>query len=156
MAFYLLAVYYGAPVWMISYLKCKEWTLLESSHYKGVRNCRERSLPRTTIDNECKRPTPRKWLGYINNALNTKEPKMLVESHNKTIYSNQSRPHKPNFLDRSLLKIGQRSLNNRISSIFTCVNFDWYDVNIPQVWTTGGNGDNYQVHKWGHKMKWIH
>jgi len=137
-AFYFSAVYYGAPVWMISSLKCKEWTLLESSHYRAMRIAlrdHTRSLPRTTIDNECQRATPRQWSAYISAStvikiLNTKEPKILVERLNKTIYINKRKPHKANFLDRSLLKIGQQSLNNRISSIFTCVNFDWYDVNL--------------------------
>jgi len=129
-----LAVYYGAPVWTISSLKCKEWTLLESSHYKGMRIALRDytiSLPRATIDNECQRATPRQWSAYINapiviKILNTKEPKMLVERLNNTIYINQRKPNKPNFLVRSLLKIDQQSLNNRISSIFICVNFDWY------------------------------
>jgi len=49
--------------------------------------------------------------------LNTKEPKILVERLNKTTYINKRKPHKANFLDRSLLKIGQQSLNNRISSM---------------------------------------
>jgi len=84
MAFYFLAVNYGAPIWMISALKSKKWTLFESSHYKvkqiALRN-HTRSLPRTTINNECQHATPRQWSAYINAST---EPIMLVERLNKT------------------------------------------------------------------------
>jgi len=81
---------------MISSLKCKEWTLLESSHYRAMQIAlrdHTRSLPRTTIDNECQHATPRQWSAYISastviNILSTKEPKILVERLNKTIYIN--------------------------------------------------------------------
>jgi len=87
------------PVWRISSLKCKEWTLLESSHYRAMRIAPRghmRSLPRATIDNKCKRSTSRQWSAFINAStvikiLNLKEPKMLVERVNKTIYINQEK-----------------------------------------------------------------
>jgi len=67
-------------------------------------------------------PEYTQWWAYINAStvikiLNTKEPKILFERLNKTYYINQRKSQKPNFLDRSLIKIGQQSLNNRISSI---------------------------------------
>jgi len=96
-AFFFLAVYYGAPVWMISSLKCKEWTLFESSRYKAMRIAlREHtiSLPGATIDNQWQHATPRQWSAYINAStvikiLNTKEPKILVKRVRLFIYKSE-------------------------------------------------------------------
>jgi len=137
-AFYFSAVYYGAPVWMIPHLKSKDWKLLEASHYKAMRIAIQdytRKVSRPNIDTQCCRATPRQWSSYITAStvikiLKTREPSVLDENLRRTMYINNRKPFKPSFQDRSKHIIGRNAINNRISSTFASINFDWYNVNL--------------------------
>jgi len=68
-SFYFLAVYYGSSVWMIQDLKAKDWKLLEAMRV-ALYDYKQQIL-RNTLDNECKRATPRQWSSCINYHQNS-------------------------------------------------------------------------------------
>jgi len=137
-SFYFSAVYYGAAVWMTQDLKAKDWKLLEAAHYKAMRVAArdyKQVVPKVTLDETCKRATPRQWSSYISAAtairiIQNNEPLMLNTQIRKNMYINARNPNKPHFFDYSKHKIGKQCVSNRIMPIFKSVCFPWYNLNL--------------------------
>jgi len=118
-------IYYGAPVWMTETSLSSTWNLLNVLHYKALRTvCADynRKKSRRLLDSLVKRARPHEWMKFINvktaiqlTLLGESGPP-LSRKLRDNLYRND-RTGKISFMDTSRLKIGKRSLQNRLKTV---------------------------------------
>jgi len=115
-----------------------EWKLLNKAHYRAlrvvVRDFRgERS--RKSLDEECRRATPRQW-GFYTVAtvaariLRNQTPNLLYELVLGNSTENSRHQGLRAFFDTSRQKIGRQALQNRLKEPFLRVTKEWYQVGL--------------------------
>lgn len=128
---YMSLVFYAAPLW-IGNLSSLSWKRLNSAHYRALRAALRdfrKKKKRKDLDKISKRATPVQWSRYIVAStvikLYTSSDTNIAELLRSNAYVNDRMPRKARFSDRSRLKIGRQSLQNRIGPLFSHITFDW-------------------------------
>jgi len=122
---YFGMLYYGSPVWLNELTSSRNWKMLNTLHYKGLRvACRDyrRVLRREILDNMFKRATPHKWKNYANAKLalqilsqGSKGPPIYLKLRQNIGYNDRTK--RITTMDTSRIKIGQHSFQNRLQCL---------------------------------------
>ncbi len=129
---YFPIVFYSAPLWA-GCLDYSSMRRLNSAHYRAIRAALRiheiRSKSRKQLDEISSRATPMQWLNYslastVIRLYNFSDSNIAVKLR-ESAYVNDRMPLKARFFDRSKLKIGRQSLQNRVGHLFSKISFDW-------------------------------
>jgi exonuclease III len=128
---YFSVIYYASPLWIGS-LNSRSWTRLNSSHYRIIRAALrdfKGRRKRTDLDVECRRATPVEWSKYIIASTVIKlynfSDTNIARALRDAAYVNDRLPFRAKFIDRSRLKVGKQSIQNRVGPLFSKISFDW-------------------------------
>ncbi len=137
-SYYYSSIYYGSAVWIGSMTTSNEWRLLNKAHYRALRIVTrdyKRETPRTQLDEECKRATPRQWGHYVvastaANILQNREPSLLFDLISENSTWNDRNPGYRTFYDASRLRIGRQAIQNRLKEPFLRIKREWYATGL--------------------------
>jgi hypothetical protein len=128
---YFSIIYYCSPVW-IGCLDANTWKRINSAHYRAIRVVTrdfKRRRKRRDLDKETQRATPCEWARYAIAStvikLYNSSDAHIADVIRSSAYINDRMPRKAKFIDRSRLKVGRQSLQNRIGPLFASISFEW-------------------------------
>jgi len=117
-------VFYASSVW---FDQCKEIykRQLDSLHYRLLRTaCRDYNYSKSRVEltRVCKRATPSEWSRFatatrVVKTLRDKQPKVLADLLDKTLFEEPRKPGVGKFYDGSRTKYGRQSMQNRLAMI---------------------------------------
>ncbi len=128
---YYGSVYYAANVWYHQLKKCHK-TKLISAHFRLLRTAKRdflMELKRDDLTRLCKRATPDEWTNFITSSrvikiLRDEQPRKLCEKLVATYFDQRRKPGLGFFFDRSRIKKGRQSLENRLL-LMRSITFEW-------------------------------
>jgi len=126
-------LYYGSVVWLNPSLSKTNMKNIERMHYSACRmivgDWRSK-WHRTDLNTVTGRMTPKQWMLYAGSSQilkceRSREPTNLWMAIEKNLYHNR-RHTNPRIVDKSLRKIGRKSLCNWGGVATDRINFDWF------------------------------
>jgi hypothetical protein len=130
-------LYYASQVWLTLNTSRKQYDIINSIHYRGVRliACDFKGIiNREKLDLLTSRAPPKQWAKYSVAAITMKilrngSPKALLNSLQETLYVEQRSPHLGRFYDKSKGKIGKQKLGNCLQ-FMSAIKTNWYGLQL--------------------------
>ncbi len=128
---YYGSVYYAANVWYHQLKQIHKIKLI-FAHFRLLRTAKRDfrlEIKRDELTILCKRATPDEWTNFITTSrvikiLRDEEPKHLCAKLTSTYFDERRKPGLGFFFDRSRIKKGRQSLENRLM-FMRSITFEW-------------------------------
>jgi len=134
----LSVLYYGSPVWLTPGLSKSRLKVVESLHYRCVRlvvKDYKQRVSRDVIDSATNRLPPTKWMDYaicnlyINSRMSA-QPKRLLESMEKNLYSKRRQPGLVFGFDNSKSRKSRQSSKNWLGDALCKITTPWSGLTL--------------------------